>query len=275
VPIADINGHSMYFETHGSGEPVLCMGGWGTYCHGSAHHLGGALLARHRVIIFDHRGLGQSGDDPSVAPTTKLYAADAAGLLDHLGVKRTHVVGMVGLGACIAQELALARPDLVKSMTNMGSWARPDMLFRHQLESLRDVHGAMGWADFQKLVCAMSFEGGFYEENHHRLIGPDGPWRELKGRYAAHARLIEACLAHDTLDRLNHIVAPSLIIHLPLDQVTGPRLTLPIERGIPGARGVALDGAAHVVAGKTLRARFSELLLGFLAEVDAKAGAAP
>ncbi len=264
----------MYYEVHGSGRPLLCMGGWGTYCHGSVHHIARGLTDRYQVIIFDHRGLGESDDDLSVSPTTKLYAADAAALLDHLDVDQAHVVGLVGMGACIAQELAIARPTLVRSMTNMGSWARPDALLRHQLETLRDVHGAMGWAAFQKLVCILSFEPSFYETNHHRLLGPDGPWRELNGRYDAHARLIEACLGHDTLDRLGLIRIPTLIIHLPLDQVTGMRLTVPIEKGISGAKGIVLDGAAHVVAGKDLRTRFSELLLGFLYDIDAEAGAA-
>ncbi len=34
MPILEINNHKMYFEVHGEGPPALCMGGWGTYCHG-------------------------------------------------------------------------------------------------------------------------------------------------------------------------------------------------------------------------------------------------
>ena len=30
MPIAHLNGHEMYYEVLGEGEPVLCMGGWGT-----------------------------------------------------------------------------------------------------------------------------------------------------------------------------------------------------------------------------------------------------
>jgi len=268
VPTADINGHAMFYEVHGTGRPLLCMGGWGTYCHGGHHHLARGLIDRYRVVIFDHRGLGESGDDLSVAPSMRLYAADAAGLLDHLGLSDAHVVGLVGMGACIGQELAIVRPDLVRSLVNMNTWMKPDALLRHQLETLRDVHREMGWAAFQKLVCILSFEERFYLENHERLLGPEGPWRELNGRYAAHERLIHACLTHDTSDRLGRISAPTLVIHCPLDQVNGPRLTLPIEQMIPGARGHVLAGAAHVIAGRPMRAEFARVLLGFLAEVD-------
>lgn len=270
MPLATINGHEMYYEVHGSGPPVLCMGGWGTYCHGGERHLARGLTDRYSVVIFDHRGIGLSGDDPSAEPTMRLYAGDAAGLLDHLGWRDVHVVGLVGMGACIGQELAIARPDLVRSMVNMGTWARPDALFTHQMEVLLSTHREMGWAAFQKLVCLWSFDEAFYLENHHRILGPQGPWGELDGRYAAHERLVRSCLSHDVSGRLGLIAAPSLVIHCPRDMVTGPRLTRPIEEGIPHARGAVLEGAAHVVAGKEMRGRFSGLLLGFLAEIDGR-----
>jgi 3-oxoadipate enol-lactonase len=260
----------MYYEVHGNGPPALCMGGWGTFCHGGERHLARGLTDHYQVAIFDHRGIGESDDDLSVTPSMQLYACDVAGLLDHLGWSSVHVIGLVGMGACIGQELAIARPDLVRSMVNMGTWAKPDALFTHQMEMLRDVHREMGWAAFQKLVCLWSFEENFYLENQHRILGPQGPWRELDGRYAAHERLIQSCLSHDVTGRLSQIAAPSLIIHCPLDIVTGPRLTKPIEAAIPGARGAELEGAAHVVAGSEMRSRFSEILLGFLAEVDGK-----
>ena len=268
MPSLQINGHDMYYEVHGDGPPVLCMGGWGSYCHGGHHHLARGLTDRYCAIIFDHRGLAASGDDLSVPPSMRLYAEDAAGLLDRLGLERVHLVGLVGMGACIAQEMAINRPDLVRSMINMNTWSKPDALLRHQLEMFRDCHRIMGWEAFQKLVCLWSFEERFYLQNHRRLLGPQGPWSELNGRYEAHARLIEACLGHDTTDRLGQIVAPTLIIHCPLDTVNGPRLTVPIERAIPGARGLVLEGAAHVVAGKEMRGRFSDAVLGFLKEVE-------
>jgi 3-oxoadipate enol-lactonase len=272
VPVASINGHQMYYEIHGEGPPAVCSGGWGTFCHGEERHLARGLTGRYSVLIFDHRGIGESGDDMAIAPTTKLYAGDVAGLLDHIGWKDVHFIGLVGLGACIGQELAIARPDLIGSMVNMGTWAKPDALFTHQMETLRDVHKGLGWEAFQKLVCLWSFDEAYYIENQHRILGPQGPWRELKGRYPQHERLISACLSHDVSGRLAQVSVDSLIVHCPLDQVTGPRLTKPIEEMLPNARGAVLNGAAHVVAGKEMRGRFSEMLLGFLAEVDRKKG---
>ena len=123
MPTVQINGHDMYFEVHGPADGgaglALCMGGWGTYCHGGERHLARGLTDRYRVLIIDYRGIGASTDDPGRESAMALHAADVIGLLDHLGWSRVHFVGLVGMGACIAQEVALVRPDLVRSMVNM------------------------------------------------------------------------------------------------------------------------------------------------------------
>jgi len=71
----------MYFEVLGKGDPVLCMGGWGTYCHGNHGNLARGLTDKYQVIIFDYRGIGDSGDDPTLPATIELHANDAIALL--------------------------------------------------------------------------------------------------------------------------------------------------------------------------------------------------
>ncbi len=264
MALAHINGHELYYEIHGRGDPAICMGGWGTYCHGGQRNLARGLTERYQTLIIDYRGIGDSTDDSAVAPTMDLHARDVIGLLDHLGWTRVHFIGLVGMGACIGQEVAIQRPDLVRSLVNMGAWARADACLADQLEIFRDIHRDSGFLAFQKHVCLMSFLPEFYNANRARLLGPQGPWSELNGRYPAHARLVAACLQHDTIERLDQIRAPALIIHAGRDIVTSPRTTLPLEQGIPGAEGVLLPDVAHVVAGGEQKARFASLLLDFL-----------
>ncbi len=264
MPVARINGHDMYYEVHGRGPPAICMGGWGTWCHGGERHLARGLTDHYQTLVIDYRGLGESTDDPTLAPTMALHARDVIDLLDHLGWRQAHFVGLVGMGACIGQEVAIERPDLVRSLVNMGAWARADAFLADQLELFRDIHRDSGFHAFRRHVCVMSFRPDFYNANRERLLGPDGPWHELQGRYEAHARLVEACLRHDTLERLRRIRAPALVIHAGQDMVTGPRVTLPIERGIPGAEGVLMAETAHVVAGREQKAEFAQILLSFL-----------
>jgi 3-oxoadipate enol-lactonase len=264
MPIAFLNGHEMYYEVLGTGEPVLCMGGWGTFCHENHGHLARGLTDRYQVIIFDYRGIRDSGDDLAVPSTMALHADDAIALLDHLGLRNVHLVGLVGMGACICQEIAIRRPDLARSMVNMGAWCEVDDFLRDQLEMFRWIHREVGFYAFQQAVTLLSFTGDYYNANKSRLLGPQGGWKELNGRMEAHGRLIDACVGFESRSRLHLVQCPSLIIHAGLDYVTSPTYTRPIEQGIPGAEGLLMADVAHVVAGKEQKARFCDALFGFL-----------
>ena len=264
MPIARINGHDMYYEIHGQGEPAICMGGWGTCCHGSERHLARGLTDRYQTLIIDYRGIGESSDDPNVAPSISLHARDVIELLEHLGWSNVHFIGLVGMGACISQQVAIDRPDLVRSMVNMGSWAYCDDFLKDQLELFRDVHRDCGFSIFQKFVTVMSFLPDYYNQHKDKLLGPEGGWHELNGHYDAHARFVEACIGHNIRDQMQHIRCPTLIVHAGKDVVTSPRTTLPLEQGIPNARGVMMAEIAHVVAGKEQKIRFCEVLFDFL-----------
>ncbi|MSR00859.1 MAG: alpha/beta hydrolase [Gammaproteobacteria bacterium] len=264
MPIARINNHEMYYEVLGEGDPILCMGGWGTFCHKNHHHLARGLTDRYKVIIFDYRGICDSTDDHALDSTMELHANDAIGLLDYLGLSNVHLVGLVGMGACVCQEIAIRRPDLARSMINTGAWCEMDPFLYDQLEMFRWLHRDAGFYAFQKAVTLLSFTPEYYNHNHEKLLGINGGWKELNGRFAAHSRLIDACVNFESRSRLDKIKCPTLVLHAALDQVTSPRTTLPIEISIPGAIGEKWDDLAHVVAGKEQKIRFCNRLFKWL-----------
>jgi 3-oxoadipate enol-lactonase len=266
MPIAEVNSHSMYYELHGpqSGPPLVAMGGWGTWCHGEIGGLPRGLIDNYRVLVFDHRGIGESNDDVSIVPSMQLYATDLAALLDRLGWKNVHIVGLVGMGACIGQELAIARPDLVRSLVNSGAWAAVDDYFVDQMNRLLMLHRDVSFWTFQEETVQLSFDRAFYNANRHRLLGPEGGWKELRGNLIAHERFTTAVNTHDALHRLGQIKAPTLVIHAGHDEITPPALSMPIERGVPGAKGVLVEDAGHVFAGREMKKVLAELVLGFV-----------
>ncbi|MEM9532906.1 MAG: alpha/beta hydrolase [Pseudomonadota bacterium] len=266
MPSVNLNNHEMYYEIIGEGDPAICMGGWGTYCHGNAGNLARGLTDRYQTLLIDYRGVGESTDDPSVPATMKLHADDVMALLDHLGWTNVHFIGLVGMGACVAHEVAIQRPELVRSMVNMGCWAAVDDVLRDQLELFRDVHAQMGFEAFQKMVCVYSFRPDYYNAQRGKLIGEQGPWSELIGRQTAHARLVDSCLSHDVRDRLGQVKAPTMVVHAGQDIITTPRYTREIEALIPTAIGVDMPEVAHVVAGKEQKIAFCDLLFDFLAK---------
>ena len=265
MPVAQINGHAMYYEIHGQGDPLICSGGWGTFCHGGERHVPEGLIDRHQVILFDHRAIGESSDDPKVPASTGLYADDVIGLIEHLGLPPVHLVGIVGIGACIFQEVAIRRPDLVRSLVNSGAWARVDTHFRRQMELWLEVHRTMGFAAFQRLVVIEGFDPAFVNARADKLMSSDGPWKELNGNLAAQERLTQAAVGHDTLDRLDRITVPALIIHTGRDQMTPPRFSEPLQAGIAKAEGLRFPDAPHVITEREDRATFAREILAFLA----------
>ena len=149
-------------------------------------------------------------------------------------------------------------------MLNTGAWCEVDDFLRDQLEMFRWLHRDAGFFAFQKAVTLLSLTAEYYNQNRDKLLGPQGGWKELHGRYEAHSRLIDACVNFESRSRLHTVQCPTLVIHAALDQVTSPRTTLPIEQAIPGAIGETWDDLAHVVAGKEQKIRFCNRLFTWL-----------
>jgi pimeloyl-ACP methyl ester carboxylesterase len=168
------------------------------------------------------------------------------------------------MGACVAQEIAMKRPDLARSMLNTGAWCEVDDFLRDQLNMFREIHRDAGFFAFQKVVTLLSFTPEYYNANHTKLLGPQGGWKELNGRFEAHSRLVDACVNFESRSRLAGVKCPTLVIHAALDVVTSPRTTIPIEKAIPGAIGETWDDLAHVVAGKEQKIRFCHRLFDWL-----------
>jgi pimeloyl-ACP methyl ester carboxylesterase len=76
----------------------------------------------YEVAALDNRGVGASASAPRGRYTTAQLAEDAIALLRHLGWRRAHIVG-ISMGGMIAQELALAAPHVVQSLTVLVSHA--------------------------------------------------------------------------------------------------------------------------------------------------------
>lgn len=126
MPIARLAGAQLNYEVSGAGPPVLMV--MGTGASGRAwelHQVPALVAAGFRVITFDNRGV-----PPSTATgdfDIDDLVADTAGLIEHLDLGPCHVVGM-SLGARIAQELALVRPDLVERLVFMATRGRLDRM---------------------------------------------------------------------------------------------------------------------------------------------------
>ncbi|MEX2481060.1 MAG: alpha/beta fold hydrolase [Gammaproteobacteria bacterium] len=122
---AAINGIELYYEIHGSGEPLLLLhGGFG---HTGSWHAQLPVLAAHfQVIAIDSRGHGRSslGREPL---SYALMADDVLALLDTLGIERAHLLGWSD-GGNIGLEIAIRAPQRLGHLVAFGANYHPEGL---------------------------------------------------------------------------------------------------------------------------------------------------
>jgi pimeloyl-ACP methyl ester carboxylesterase len=234
----------LWTERRGQGPDVLLIAGLGDPAEAWQPQLNG-LADRYLITAFDNRGAGRTplGEGHHLSATT--MANDAAALLGALGVSNVHVAGF-SMGSAIAQELALRHPELVRSLVLISTYARPDALFRSQLNFWR-------W-----LAEVAPSEHAFFEAFFTWVYTPrahaDGTVDQIVEEALAfpHQQPVEAfqaqvdvCLAHDTSDRLAEIAAPTLVLSGELDLILPPRFGRSVAAGIPNAHFDVMAGEAH------------------------------
>jgi pimeloyl-ACP methyl ester carboxylesterase len=233
----------LWVERIGHGPDVLLIAGLGDTAEAWQPQLDG-LADRYRLTAFDNRGAGRTPLTGGPLSTATM-ADDAAAILRALDVPSAHVAGF-SMGSAIAQELALRHPDLVRSLVLVSTYARPDALFRAQLEFWR-------W-----LPEAAPSERAFFEAFFTWVYTPrahaDGSVDEIveealafphQQSLKAFQAQVDALLAHDTAERLSRIAAPTLVVSSELDIVLPPRFGLSVAAEIPGARFEVMPGEAH------------------------------
>jgi 3-oxoadipate enol-lactonase len=110
---ARLNDINLYYEVHGSGEPVLLIPGLGSDAGTWATFLP-VLKDGYKSILLENRGSARS-TKPEGPYTTESMAEDAVALLDHLGIEQVHLIGK-SMGGMIAQIFAARHPERVRSL---------------------------------------------------------------------------------------------------------------------------------------------------------------
>jgi 3-oxoadipate enol-lactonase len=261
VPRISLGDVETYYELRGEGAPLLLAMGWRGNLDWWPEPLVASLARRHRVLLFDNRGAGRTGDPGGVFTMARM-ADDAAALLEALSIPRAHVFG-VSMGGMIAQELALRHPQRVERLvllaTHCGrravrwtpaiarAWARwlraPTGLDRHLLYMLFSEDIARTdpkrFAEFARVV----------------MKHPMGRWTSFK-QYLA-------ILGHDTWGRLPRLAAPTLVLAGERDLMIAPENSRMLAARIPNARLVTFPRTGHALLREKVR-EIDELLADFL-----------
>jgi pimeloyl-ACP methyl ester carboxylesterase len=162
MPTSKINDITLYYESHGQGEPVVLIAGFG-----SDHTVWGGIVNllkdSHQVIVLDNRGIGQT-DVPTGIYSIKQMAQDVIALCDHLGVKKAHFVGN-SMGGFIVQSLAYHYPDRTKSILISNSTTNAQCCFNIYLAAQLELLKAEApLISLIKSSCSWVFSYGFLSQ---------------------------------------------------------------------------------------------------------------
>jgi len=262
----ETNGARIYYEVDGAGDAVVLI-------HAGVANLRmwddqvAALRHSHRVIRYDTRGYGR----------TETYAvefsnrADIAALLDHLGERSAHVVGL-SRGGQIALDFAIEFPDRVRSLVvaagGVGGYDGGD-------------EAPDGWEQVEAWTAAHDWGPVAEWETAYWADGPgQSPDRvDPAVRARVHDWILTTYRAEkeegrpQPLDppaagRLGELKAPLLVAIGTLDDPGTQESMRHLAGAVPGARMEVFEGAAHMINLEQPE-RFNALLRAFLAEAEA------
>jgi pimeloyl-ACP methyl ester carboxylesterase/SAM-dependent methyltransferase len=258
-----VNGVDLCVDTIGDRRDpaTLLIGGAGAamdwwedeFCHRIA--AGGRL-----VIRYDSRDTGQSVSYPAGAPqyTVADLAADAVGVLDALGLRRAHLVG-ISMGGALAQRVAVDHPDRVASLVLIatspagpGGPNNPDLPpMSEELQAYFTAPAALpDWSDRAAVV-------DYLVDGQRRFVAPryfeEAGIRRLVERIVDRSTDMAASLTnHWLIDggepvraRLVEVSAPTLVVHGTVDPLFPYGHAEALAREIPHAELLPLPGVGH------------------------------
>ncbi|MCU1686544.1 MAG: LipE protein [Amycolatopsis sp.] len=246
MPLVEINGIPLNYTETGSGEPVVLVMGTGASGRVWFLHQVPALVdAGYRVITFDNRGIGPSGGTSGF--TIEDLVADTVGLIEHLGLAPCRLMG-TSMGAQVVQELALARPELVRQAVLLATRGRDDAMRTAVREAERELRGS-GLrlpARHEAIVRAL-------KNLSPRTLNDDVALQDWLDVFEMSPTLwtdgvraqLELGMTESRLPAYRGIKVPCLVVGFADDVTLPPHLGREVAEAIPSASYEELDGCGH------------------------------
>jgi pimeloyl-ACP methyl ester carboxylesterase len=244
----EFRGCRLSYSLEGEGPPVILIQGVGVCGSGWTPQVQ-ALRPHFQCLSFDNRGIGDS-QPAGVRITVPQMAEDAFRLMDDAGWDSAHVVGH-SLGGPVSLEMALMRPDRVRSLSLLCTSARGADATR--------LTGRMLWLGLRSRVGTRrarrrAFLQLVMPPEALRTVDADALAAQLAPLFGhdladqppVSMQQLGALRAYDASSRLGHLVGmPALVMSAAHDPIAPPRFGRALAAGIAGARFVEFSDASH------------------------------
>ena len=260
MPKAKIGDAEIYYEEHGSGEPLMLvsgLGGTAAYWKPNIR----ALAAKYRVIVHDHRGAGQSTHS-KIRYSVDQMTDDVVRLMDHLKIERTHLVGH-STGGAIGQTMAIRSAHRLDRLILFATWTKADKFFRQLFAARRALLTAVGKEAYVRAGSLFLYPPWWIkahekmiDERENLAIAAFAPPEVVASR-------IDAIVAFDRTAELGAIKAPTLVLCARDDFITPAYFSEELAKKIPGARLKLLEQGGHCASETALEA-FTATIVDFL-----------
>ncbi|HEY1505028.1 MAG TPA: alpha/beta fold hydrolase [Stellaceae bacterium] len=260
MPRISIGDSQLYYEREGDGFPVLFITGLAGYASFWRDQVP-SFARNYTAITYDHRGVGQS-DLKCASNVIERLAADAAALLDALGVTKAHIVGH-SAGAAAAQVLAIEHAQRVASVVIVAGWTKPDAYFRRFFALRKELLSRLGPSSYIQANTLFLYPASYIAANNEKL-------RQIEAQNLAHfpspdtiASRIDAIMAFDRTADLGKIRIPTLVLGAQDDVITPAYFSEELARRIPGAEAKFFPQGGHDFP-QVVPREFNQAVLPFL-----------
>lgn len=265
MPKAPVNGISMYYEVQGKGVPLVLIQGFAGD-HQAWFFQTSVFKKYYKVITFDNRGIGRSGRSGE-AYSIKTMADDVIGLMDSLHIDKAHILGL-SLGGIVAQEIAISYPERVIKLILGSTFTGKEIGDAHP--EVMKVLGVQEGSpdvdirniDFKKLMNFM-VSSAFNRWLFRMVLVPLSKYSMRSVDAEGALRQLQSVADYDTLDRLQLIKAPTLVLTGTGDRIVSPSKSDLIASKIANARLVKVKGGSHAFF-MEMRGKFNKEVLEFL-----------
>jgi len=238
---ATIDGIELHYEVVGDGPLIAMTHGIGGSGEDFAPIVPG-LAKRYRVLTWDVRGFGDSQRPPAGYAIAR-FAADLAGLLDHVGVERAVIMG-TSMGGTISQRFILDFPERTAAAVIMSTSSEVNDKGRQRWFEQADTIERDGMAAWVRASRPAEQTDEFMAA-HPELREAEERRIRNNPDSAVYAQVARAVADYNYTEELKSVRVPTLVLVGSEDKQTPPGGSVIISRMIPGAELHIIPGYGH------------------------------